>query len=162
MYTHMKHSLQTGISFGLTSGIITTLGLIIGLHAGTHSRTVVIGGILTIAIADSFSDALGIHIAEEAENIHTDKEIWVATIATFLSKFLFTLTFIIPLMVFSFPIAIKASLFWGGSVLTIISYVLAKMQKKHPLKIIGEHLFIGTLVVFLTHFVGIQIAHFLK
>ena len=28
----MKHSLKTGFSFGLTSGIITTLGLMVGLH----------------------------------------------------------------------------------------------------------------------------------
>ena len=32
----MKESLKTGISFGLTSGVITTLGLMVGLHSGTH------------------------------------------------------------------------------------------------------------------------------
>jgi len=31
--------------------------LMVGLHSGTRSRTVVIGGILTIAIADAMSDA---------------------------------------------------------------------------------------------------------
>lgn len=62
----MKASWMTGLSFGLTSGVITTLGLIVGLHAGTHSRMVVIGGILTVAISDAMSDALGIHISEEA------------------------------------------------------------------------------------------------
>jgi len=49
----LRHSVETGLSFGLTSGIITTLGLMVGLHSGTHSRLVVIGGILTIAIADA-------------------------------------------------------------------------------------------------------------
>ncbi len=67
----MKLSYIKGISFGLTSGIITTLGMIVGLHAGTHSRLAVIGGVLTIAIADAFSDALGIHISEESQNKHT-------------------------------------------------------------------------------------------
>ena len=70
----MNHSLKIGVVFGLTSGIITTLGLMVGLHSGTHSRVVVIGGIVTIAIADAFSDALGIHVSEEAENVHTHKE----------------------------------------------------------------------------------------
>jgi len=55
------------MSFGLTSGIITTLGLIVGLHSGTHSKLAVIGGILTIAMADALSDALGIHVSEESE-----------------------------------------------------------------------------------------------
>ncbi|HIE31931.1 MAG TPA: hypothetical protein EYP67_06070, partial [Methanosarcinales archaeon] len=67
----MRHSLKTGFSFGLTSGIITTLGLMVGLHSGTHSELVIIGGILTIAIADAFSDALGIHVSEESESKHT-------------------------------------------------------------------------------------------
>ncbi|MFN3301827.1 MAG: VIT1/CCC1 transporter family protein, partial [Patescibacteria group bacterium] len=89
----MNHSLKIGFSFGLTSGVITTLGLIVGLHAGTHSKIVVLGGILTIAIADAFSDALGIHISEESEVKHNLKEIWQSTISTFLAKFLFTLTF---------------------------------------------------------------------
>ncbi|MBH0196170.1 MAG: hypothetical protein HP494_11385, partial [Nitrospira sp.] len=64
----MKASWKTGLSFGLTSGVITTLGLMVGLHSGTHSRAIVIGGILTIAIADAMSDALGIHVSEESNN----------------------------------------------------------------------------------------------
>jgi hypothetical protein len=67
--------MKVGFSFGLTSGIITTLGLMVGLSSGTHLKLAVIGGILTIAIADSFSDAMGIHVSEESENIHTTKEI---------------------------------------------------------------------------------------
>ena len=58
----MKHSIKIGFSFGLTSGIITTLGLIVGLNSGTRSRLAVVGGVLTIAIADAFSDASGIHL----------------------------------------------------------------------------------------------------
>ena len=85
----MKHSLKVGFSFGLTSGIITTLGLMVGLNSGTRSKLVIIGGVLTIAIADAFSDALGIHISEESENRHSGKEIWEATMSTFLSKFIF-------------------------------------------------------------------------
>lgn len=64
----MKHSLRTGFCFGLTSGIITTIGLMVGLYSSTNSKLVVIGGILTIAVADAFSDALGIHIAEESKH----------------------------------------------------------------------------------------------
>jgi len=82
----MKDSLRTGITFGLTSAVITTLGLMVGLSSGTGSKMAVLGGVLTIAIADAFSDALGIHVSEESENVHTTKEIWGATAATFLAK----------------------------------------------------------------------------
>lgn len=150
----MKHSLKTGFSFGLTSGIITTLGLMVGLHSGTHSKFVVIGGILTIAIADAMSDALGIHIAEEFENKHSTKEIWESTFSTFLSKFVFALTFIVPLLLYQLSTAMIISVIWGLSLLTIFSFYIAKEQKARPWKVVMEHLIIASMVIFITHYVG--------
>jgi len=140
----MKHSLVVGFSFGLTSGIITTLGLMVGLHSGTHSKLVVIGGVLTIAIADAFSDALGIHVSEESENKHTSKEIRESTITTFLSKFVFALTFIVPVLLLPLATAIIVSVVWGLSLLGIFSFYIAKEQKVRPWKVVIEHL--GTCV----------------
>jgi VIT1/CCC1 family predicted Fe2+/Mn2+ transporter len=150
----MNHSLKTGFSFGLTSGIITTLGLMVGLHSGTHSKLAVMGGILTIAIADAFSDALGIHISEESENKHLAKEIWQSTISTFLSKFIFALTFIIPILLFSLSTAVIISVIYGLSLLAIFSFYLAKEQKINPWKVVIEHLIIALIVIALTHYVG--------
>ncbi|MFO7870253.1 MAG: hypothetical protein R6V03_02340 [Kiritimatiellia bacterium] len=150
----MKGSLRTGITFGLTSAVITTLGLMVGLHSGTHSRIVVLGGILTIAIADSFSDALGIHVSEEAENVHTLKQIWAATVATFLAKFLFALTFAALVLLLPLPTAIWVSLIWGLAILAILSYAMAKSQREAPWKIVGEHVLIALVVIGITHLVG--------
>lgn len=150
----MKHSLKTGFSFGLTSGIITTLGLMVGLDSGTHSKLVVISGILTIAIADAFSDALGIHISEESENKHTTKEIWQSTISTFLSKFAFASIFIIPTLLFQLSTAIIVSVIFGLSVISIFSFHIAKEQKTEPWKVIMEHLIIALVVVVISHYVG--------
>lgn len=150
----MQDSLRTGICFGLTSAVITTLGLMIGLHSGTGSKMVVLGGILTIAIADAFSDALGIHISEESENIHTTKEIWIATIATFMAKFIFALTFVIPVLLLPLSAAIITSAIWGICILATLSYFIAKAQKEKPWKIIGEHVLIALVVITITHWVG--------
>ena len=150
----MNHSLKTGLSFGLTSGIITTLGLMVGLHSGTNSQLAVLGGIFTIAIADACSDALGIHISEESENNHHEKEIWASTIYTFLFKFLFALTFVVPILLFQLTTAIIISVVWGLSMLCIFSYFLARGQKTNPWKVVIEHLAIALLVITLTHFVG--------
>ena len=150
----MKHPFKTGFSFGLTSGIITTLGLIVGLHSGTRSKVVVISGILTIAIADAFSDALGIHISEEAENKHIAKEVWQATISTFLSKLIFALTFIIPILLFPLSRAIIVSMVWGLSLLGIFNFYIAKEQKVKPWKVIAEHLIVVLVVIVIAHYVG--------
>ena len=153
----MKHSLKVGFSFGLTSAIITTLGLMVGLYSGTHSRLVVIGGIVTIAIADAFSDALGIHISEESENKHTTREIWESTISTFLTKFVFAVTFVVPVLLFPLTIAIIVSIVWGLSLLGIFSFYMAKEQKVKPWKVISEHLLIAIIVIVITHYTGVWI-----
>jgi len=149
-----RHSIKTGLSFGLTSAIITTLGLMVGLHSGTHSKLVVIGGILIIAIADAFSDALGIHMSEESENKHTTVEIWEATIATFFAKLIFASTFIIPLLLFSLNAAIIVSILYGLILLSLFSLFMAREQGERPWKVITEHLLIAVVVIVLTHYVG--------
>jgi len=154
----MKDSLRTGISFGLTSAVITTLGLMVGLHSGTGSKMVVLGGVFTIAIADAFSDALGIHVSEESENVHTPRQIWGATIATLMAKFIFALTFTIPVIFLPLLMAIIVSLVWGLSILTVLSYFMAKAQGERPWKIIGEHVLIAIVVIAITHWVGDWVA----
>ena len=156
----MKLSIKKGFGFGLTSGIITTLGMIVGLHSGTHSRLVVLGGILTIAVADAFSDALGIHISEESENKHNTKEIWESTFSTFLSKLFFALTFVVPVLLFQLDTAIIVSIIWGLSLITIFSYFIAKNENAKPSSVIFEHLLIAVLVIIATHYIGDWVATF--
>jgi VIT1/CCC1 family predicted Fe2+/Mn2+ transporter len=154
----MKDWLRTGISFGLTSAVISTLGLMVGLHSGTGSKKVILAGVITIAIADAFSDALGIHVSEESENVHTNRQIWGATIATFMTKFFFALTFIVPVLFLPLLTAIIVSLVWGLSVLTVLSYFIAKAQGERPWKIIGEHVLIAIVVIAITHWIGKWVA----
>jgi VIT1/CCC1 family predicted Fe2+/Mn2+ transporter len=150
----MKLSYLKGLSFGLTSGIITTLGMMVGLHSGTHSKLAVVGGIITIAIADAFSDALGIHISEESQNSHTNRQIWESTVSTFAAKFFFAFTFLIPVLLIELNKAIWVSIAWGLSVLFAISYWMAIDQRKKPFHVIREHVGIAILVIIITHYVG--------
>jgi len=154
----LKHSLKVGLSFGLTSGVITTLGLMVGLNSSTQSKLVVIGGILTIAIADAFSDALGIHLSEESENVHTPREVWEATLSTLFFKFIFALTFVVPVLFLNLTTAIFVSVAWGLSVLSLLSLNLAREQNEKPWKVISEHLIIALVVIALTHYVGTWIS----
>jgi VIT1/CCC1 family predicted Fe2+/Mn2+ transporter len=145
---------RTGLFFGATSGVITTLGLITGLNAGTHSVTAVLGGIFVIAVADAMSDALGIHLAEEANPNATTQHIWSATISTFLNKFIFAISFAVPLLLLPLDQAVIASLVWGMLVIIVLSYFLALAQKTSPVLIVAEHLGIAILVVVLSHLIG--------
>ena len=126
----------------------------VGLHAGTHSRAVVLGGILTIAVADALSDAMGIHLAEESNNSGPASHVWEATLATFAAKFVISGTFVAPVLTCSLDHAIVISIIWGLFLLTTLSFFVARAQAISPWKVIGEHLLIALIVVAITHAVG--------
>jgi vacuolar iron transporter family protein len=150
----MRHTLKVGFSFGLTSGIITTLGLMVGLNAGSRSKLVVLGGILTIAIADAFSDALGIHVSEESENKHSHREIWESTISTFISKFLVAASFVLAIVLLPLETAVIINIIWGVGLLIAFNLYLGKNQNTATWKVVVEHLFIAFLVIVLTRYIG--------
>jgi lipid-A-disaccharide synthase-like uncharacterized protein len=146
---------RTGLFFGATSGVITTIGLIVGLNSGTNSITAVLGGILIIAVADAMSDALGIHLAEEANPDTDHAHVWSATIMTFLTKFIFSISFAVPLLLLPLGPAVTASVIWGLVVIVVLSYFL---QDESPLFIIGEHVGIAVLVLVFSHYIGVWVA----
>ncbi len=180
----MKHSFKAGFSFGVTSAIITTLGLMVGLEAGTNSKLAVLGGILTIAIADAFSDSLGMHISQEAKKGSKSKNVWESTMATFISKFAFAMTFFVPVLLLELSTAIYASIFWGLLLIGLLSYKIGygksslddyniskresesrllhksimRERKANSLKAVTEHLLIAATVIVVAHFTGELIA----
>lgn len=156
----IDHSVKIGIAFGITSGIITTMGLMIGLSSGTSSKLAVLGGIFTIAIADAFSDALGIHVSEESEGVHTPKEIWTATGSTFLAKLVFSLTFSIAVMLLPLKTAVITNIIWGLFALSVLTIVIAKNQKESVKGALFEHIGTAILVIGASFGVGELIAKY--
>lgn len=148
-----------GLSFGLTSGVITTLGLIVGLDTATSSKVAVIAGILTIAVADSLSDALGMHLSEESRIDESRKPIVLISIFAFLGKFSVTLLFIIPFLIFTNQLALIVSVMLGIALITALSYLIALRKQESPAKVIFEHVGITVLVVILSYLVGDYATH---
>lgn len=148
---------RTGVFFGATSGVITTVGLIAGLYAGTESVVAVLGGIFVIAVADAMSDALGIHLAEEANPDSTSEHIWSATFSTFYTKFIVALSFAIPILWLPLDTAVIACMGWGLVVIALLSYFLAKAQQNSVLPVVLEHLGIAVAVIVISHFIGVWV-----
>jgi len=155
-FMRIKESIKKGFSFGLTSSIITTLGLMVGLTSGSHSDLVVIGGILTMATADAFSDSLGIHVSEEAEIDISQGQVWGATISTFITKFIFTSLFVVPVLLFPLEVAVVFNVALGLFLLSVFSYYLGNLEKNvSSWKVVAEHLFIALIVIGATYLVGV-------
>ncbi len=145
---------KRGFGFGVTSATITTLGVLVGLYSSTESKLIVLAGILSVMIADAFSDSFGIHVAEESFPKKKQKAVWKETFSTFVTKLIFAGIFLIPLLILELKQAIITDLFLGGIILSIYSYNIAKKRKDNPLRTICEHLGIGVIVVVITYFVG--------
>jgi len=154
VHMKIKQTIKTGISFGLTSGIITTLGVMSGLNAGTHSRAVVIGGILTIAIADAVSDAFGIHVSEESDPALDSGDVWESTIATFIAKFIIVGTFMVPILIFPLEIALYINFLYGMYVLLGYTVYLAIRMGRNPAIMGVKHLAIAFFIIITTNLVG--------
>lgn len=162
MSEQMLHNEGTraGLYFGFTSGVITTLGLIVGLYSGTQSLTAVVGGIVLIAIADAASDATGIHLSKEADPGTSERTVWLATFATFFSKFLVSISFLPPVLLLDLNTAILVAIIWGLLIILILSFLIARNQQSAPLPIIAEHCSIALAVIAISHFVGVWIDRF--
>ena len=155
----MRRASKIGFSFGLPSGIVTTLGLMVGLNSSTQSQYVVLGGILTIAIADSLSDAMGMHLSQESDNNITHKDVWKSTIFTLLGKFIFSSIFIIPVLIFDLQTAIILSIMIGLYLIFLISLIIARLRNANPYKVICEHVFITIIIIIIAHYIGVFISN---
>jgi VIT1/CCC1 family predicted Fe2+/Mn2+ transporter len=154
----MINPFRTGACFGITSGIITTLGLMVGLDAGTNSKLAVIGGILTIAVADAFSDSLSLHVSQESQCKLSTRNIWESALSTFWVKFFVTLTFAIPVLLLSLSTAVGVSIVWGVVLLGTLSIFIAESRKENAWRVVSEHLVIALAVIVLTRLIGQWIA----
>jgi len=150
----LKPSYRKGIGFGVTSGIITTLGVMTGLFSGTDSKAIVLGGVLLIAFADSMSDAFGIHISEEFTRKSSERQVWVSTISTFLSKALVSLSFVVPIIFLQLSTAIVVNLVWGMVLIIVFSFVISLEEEVKPYRVILEHIGIAAFVILATFFIG--------
>ncbi len=161
------HQLITGVSFGLTTAVITTLGMLVGLSAATSSKLAVLAGAIVMAISNGLSDAAALHLAEESEieegkAKHTHKEVWLTTLFTFLSDSGFSLTFVVPILIFPLKTAIFVAILWGLLLLVILNFYIAKLKKENPIKLIAEHIFLALFVVVISNWLGNFVAKTFK
>jgi VIT1/CCC1 family predicted Fe2+/Mn2+ transporter len=150
----MKVSFKKGLSYGTTSGVITSLGLLIGLYSTSASRELILAGLLTIAFADAFSDGLGIHISEESENKRSAQSIWEATFSTILAKMIVGVSFILPVIFFPLSVAVIIDIIWAILSLSILSYKISKQNNENPSLVLAEHLGIALLVTVGSFLIG--------
>jgi len=149
----------TKFSFGATSAIITSLAFIISLSKSVNPKLSIIGSLFVIAVADNISDSLGIHIYQESD-LKKSSVVRVSTFTNFFTRFLVILVFILLVIILPIEYAIIFSIVWGISLLIVLSYFIAKMQKINPYVAIFQHVAIAVLVIIISNFLSQWIINF--
>lgn len=157
----LKASFKKGLGFGLSAAVITTLAVIVGIHAGTDLRHAVIAAIIVIAFADSMADAFGVYISERSAGTAKLHENIIAAIVAFFTKMIFALSFLIPIFLFSLHPAIVICIIYGLIVLIIYSVYLAKSRHDSIIRVIALHVLLAVVVISLSHLIGTWVNHHL-
>ena len=140
-------------SFGGTSAIVTSMGLIIGLGAARASNATIVSGLLIVGLADNLTDSLSIHMYQEAARLE-ERTAFRATTSNFLTRALIALSFVA--MVLSLPHAYGGMvvLSWGCLLLAMISYSVARARGASPWRETAKHLGVAFLVIVTSRLIG--------
>ncbi len=144
------------ISFGSPSAIVTSMALIVGLDTATAGRATVLASLLIIGIADNLSDSLSVHIYQESERL-AQRHAFRTTIANFVSRFAVTASFFLFFFALPAAAAVTVCMVWGFVLLSVLSYLLAKVRGVGPLSEVLKHTGVALAVVLVSKVMGLAI-----
>ena len=143
----------TRISFGGTAAIVTSMALIAGLDAAKAGKATMVSALLIAAVADNLTDSLSIHMYQESERLE-QKEAFVGTLTNFATRFILCLSFVLIVMLFREHAAVAGGIVWGMSLLTVLTYILARHRKVSAMSEVGKHLAVALVIIFVSKSIG--------
>lgn len=142
-----------GAMFGLMDGIVTVIGIILGISALGDQRLLILAAIAG-ALADSMANAAGIHVGTETSKRFPKKSVMISTIYAFASTFIAAALLIIPHFLLGLQQAILASLVIAIIMLGAMGVFVAHYRNRNPVLIALEYIAIGLFVSFVTYISG--------
>jgi vacuolar iron transporter family protein len=143
----------SGCSFGSTSAIVTSVGLIVGFGAATASRPALVSSLLIVALADNVTDSLSIHVYQESEHLE-GRSAFRATLTNFISRVVVAASFVALVIGVPASFLPAVSMAWGTLLLGSLTWALARARHVSPLGEILKHLLVAVVVVLLSRTIG--------
>lgn len=149
----MNLNLKTGVNFGLISGILVTIGIVVGLVSAGSSKEIIMSAVLVVAFADAFSDSLGIYLSNN--NPGEKAGVWQSLSIAFFAKLIVASTFLIPLFLAANKVAMVICVAWSALLLIFVGYYLnLGDEKKNFVATIVKYLIILVLVSLISYYIG--------
>jgi hypothetical protein len=148
-------------SFGGTSAIVTSMGLIIGLGAAGGGTATTVSALLIAGFADNMTDSLSIHMYQESERLE-ERTAFRTTLTNFAARILAALSFVAIVLALPAESAQLAALLWGCLLLAAVSYALARERDVYPLLEVVKHLGVALLVIAASRLIGVWISRHVR
>lgn len=152
-----------GVAFGTMDGLITILGVVIGIGSATQSSGLVVISGLVAGLANAFGNSFGFYaseLAERAEHIRENQhvssmaETQRSTVLAFAHSVASTIVIVAPFGVFGLTNAMTASLILGLALLFGLGAVVGKFSHASPWRFGVRYVLLGLAGAALSFIVG--------
>lgn len=141
------------ISFGSTSAVVTSIGLVVAFASTDAARGTLIGSLLIVGIADNLTDSLSIHLYQEAEDVETH-EAFRSTASNFVVRLVLTATFVALALTLSDGWLAGVAVVWGFALLGMLTVELARQRRTSVRRELVRHLAVAAAVVIISKAIG--------
>jgi predicted membrane protein (TIGR00267 family) len=153
-----------GVAFGTMDGLITILGVVIGIATATGNTAIVILSGIVVGVANSIGNCFGFYaseLAERAEHIHEKQhissmaEIRRSTVLAFVTSLASMSVLIVPFaLVGSLDYAMIVSLSVAMAMLFGLGVSVGKLSREGPLRFGVRYVLLGLTGAALSFVVG--------
>ncbi len=160
-----------GLTFGLVDGIVTMLGVVIGVAQATGDKRVVIVSGVVAGVANAFGNSIGFYgseLAERGEHMVEGREpssmteVRRSSLLSLLMSLGATAVLTVPFLTFSQNVAMLVALALGGALLFSLGSIVGRLWRRHPLRYGLTYLGLGIAGAGLSYFVGDIVRTFLS
>ncbi|MBN2465115.1 CYTH domain-containing protein [candidate division WOR-3 bacterium] len=142
-----------GLACGIVGGVMTTLGVIIGVTFGVGSTVAVASSILAIALSDSFADAAALFTAELMSPFASRSKAFLRGGTYFVGKAVISSSFIIPFLVIPQAHmfwALAAAAGWGVIITVLLSVPISIVESSRLRSTLARQIGVLALISVLT------------
>ncbi len=160
-----------GLTFGLVDGIVTMLGVVIGVAQATGDKRVVIVSGVVAGVANAFGNSIGFYgseLAERGEHMVEGREpssmteVRRSSLLSLLMSLGATAVLTVPFLAFSQNLAMVVALALGGVLLFSLGSIVGRLWRRHPLRYGLTYFALGIAGAGLSYFVGDIVRTFLS
>ena len=159
-----------GVAFGTVDGMITILGVVIGIATATQNSSAVIVAGLVAGLANAFGNSFGFYaseLAERAEHIQENQRVNStietnrSTLLAFLHSVGSTIVIVAPFIFFGLRDAMGCSLIIGLVLLFALGAVVGRFSHSSPWKFGIRYVLLGLAGTALSFIVGTVVGKFI-